>query len=282
MTTNSQIILNGILDHHRKDADPEADPSSFFEFFTAQQILKDFDLSYDEIDAGLVGGSDDGGIDSFYILVNGDLVREDSEYEHLKKDVVIDLVIIQSKRQPSFKETPVERFITASNDLFDLSHTASLSDVYNEHLAEAIYRFHSLYRGLSPSFPQLNISFYYASMGTTPSKNIKRKASMLRELVKEQFPHSNYNFTFIGASELLELANRQPNTTFTLPLAETPIASENQVGYVCLVRLQDYFDLISDGSGMLQRHLFEANVRDYQGHTQVNDEIQESPSRSWI
>ena len=43
--------------------------------------------------------------------------------------------------------------------------------------------------------------------------------------------------------------------------------------YVALVKLRDFDAFIRDGAGKLRRNLFEANVRDYQGSTAVNDEI---------
>ena len=146
MTTNSQIILDGVLKQRQTETDPDADPSTFFEFFTAQQILKDFDLSYDEIEYGLIGVGGDGGVDSIYLLVNGDLVQEDSDYSHLRKDIVIDLIVIQSKTHSGFQETPVERFITVSRDLFDLSKGAELSSV---HPADTIATENSGTRGQS-------------------------------------------------------------------------------------------------------------------------------------
>ena len=109
-------------------------------------------------------------IDGIYLLVNGDLVQEDSDYlSQLRKDIVIDLVIIQSKSHAGFQESPVERFITVSNNLFDLSKGSSLANVYNKHLVEAIERFQHLYQELSPWFPTLNVSFFYASKGADPS-----------------------------------------------------------------------------------------------------------------
>ena len=48
MTTNDQIILGEVLKRRQSEVDPEAEANSFFEFFTAEQVLKDFDLSYDE------------------------------------------------------------------------------------------------------------------------------------------------------------------------------------------------------------------------------------------
>jgi len=40
------------------------------------------------------------------------------------------------------------------------------------------------------------------------------------------------------------------------------------------VRLRDFFAFISDSSGGLRRTIFEANIRDYQGRTEVNGDIQ--------
>ena len=256
--------------------DPDADLATFFEFFTAQQILKDFDLSYDEIESGLLGAGGDGGIDSIYLLVNGDLVQEDSDYSHLRKDIVIDLIIIQSKTHSGFQETPVERFITVSNDLFDLSKVTQVSNAYNKQLVEAIDRFQTLYQSLTPWFPTFNVSFFYTSKGVDVNDNVRRKVTMLKEAVLFRIPNAKFEFKFLGASELYELAGRLPHTTFDFLLAENPISSEDQVGFVCLVRLRNFFDFITDEVGSLQRQLFEANVRDYQGRTQVNDEIQAS------
>ena len=75
---------------------------------------------------------------------------------------------------------------------------------------------------------------------------------------------------------MLALARKTPQATYTLTLAENPISSEGQVGFVCLAKLGDFFKFVTDETGSLWRHIFEANVRDYQGRTQVNDEIQTS------
>ncbi len=64
MVMNSRIILDTILEQQRQAVDPDSDLGTFFEFFTAQQSLKDFDLSYEEIESGMVGNGGDGGIDS--------------------------------------------------------------------------------------------------------------------------------------------------------------------------------------------------------------------------
>ena len=68
MTENDRIILEEVLAQRRAEIDPSATESAFFELFTVEQVLKDSDLSYDEIESGLVGDSGDGGIDGIYLL----------------------------------------------------------------------------------------------------------------------------------------------------------------------------------------------------------------------
>lgn len=275
MGSNDRIILDEVLKQRQADIDPAAAPSEFFELFTAEQVLKDHDLSYDEIDSGLVGAGGDGGIDAIYVLVNGELVQEDPDYSHLKKNVTLDLIIVQAKTTVGFQETPVERFLTVSEDILDLSKAiSSFGTAYNESLVEAILRFRTVHNQLAAKFPALRIDYFYSSKGDKPDINVQRKVDKLKAVVLRHFPSADFRFTFLGASELLALARRAPQTTYSLPLAENPISSAGQVGFVCLVRLQDFFAFISDSSGGLRRAIFEANVRDYQGRTEVNDDIQ--------
>ena len=200
MTTNSQIILNGVLKHHQSEIDPQASADGFFEFFTAEQAknIKDFDLSYDELESGLVGDGGDGGIDGIYLMVNGDLVQEDSDYTNLRKDIVIDLVILQSKTHSGFQETPIERFITVSRHLFDLSNEDSLPSSYNTRLLEAMHRFHNLYRNLAAFFPTFNVTFYYASKGEDPSASVKLKVDILRNVASVVHPKRQLRLSILG------------------------------------------------------------------------------------
>ena len=278
MTTNDQIVLDRVLAQRQQELDPEADASTFFEFFTAEQILKDYDLSYEEVDSGIVGNSNDGGVDGIYLLANGDLVQADHDYSQLRRNVTIDLIVIQSKLHAGFQETPIERFRSISTDLFDLSKDASnLSQVYNERLIEAIQRFRDLYTQLAGSFPTLNITFCYATKASeTPHPNVRRKVDQLENEVRSYFPACQFLFKFLGATQLLELARTLAQSTYHLSLAESPISSSGEVGFVCLVRLHEFFKFIVDDAETLQRQLFEANVRDYQGSTEVNSEIQHS------
>lgn len=281
MATNDKIILDEVLKQRKAEIDPSASDSEFFELFAAEQVLKDHDLSYDEIGFGLIGSGGDGGIDSINLFVNGELVQEDPDYSYLKKNVSLELVIIQAKTSAGFQETPVERFITVSEDIFDLSRaTSDFDNVYNEELIDAIDRFRFVYQQLAAKFPTLLVRYVYACKGTKVEVSVERKVEKLQGVVQRHFPAAEFSFSFVGASELLALARKAPQTSYSLVLAENPISSEGQVGFVCLVRVRDYHEFITDNTGNLRRQIFEANVRDYQGPTEVNEEIQQSLQKS--
>jgi hypothetical protein len=231
MASNDRIILDEILKQKQAEIDPGTTAAEFFELFTSEQVLKDFDLSYDEIESGLVGANGDGGIDAIYLFVNRELVEDEPDYNHLKKNINLDVIVVQAKMTSGFQETPVERFITASDDIFDLSKaTSSFIKVYNEPLVEAISAFRLVHQQLAAKFPTLRVSFFYVCKGERPDNNVQRKVEKLEAIIHKHFPSAEFAFNFLGASELLSLARRAPQTTYTLPLAENPISSEGQVG----------------------------------------------------
>lgn len=249
-------------------------PSAYFELFVTEQVLKDFDLSDDEIESGLVGDGGDGGIDSIYLFVNGELVRDDFDPTLVRRDALLELIIIQAKTSPGFAETPIERFITVSDDILDLSRSShDLVPIYNPALVDAIERFHATYKTLAARFPSLQVNYVYACKGDKPEIGVNRKGEKLKQGVLARFGTASVKLSFLGASELLALGRLSPKSTYTLALAENPVSSTGDVGFVGLVFLRDYVRFITDDKKQLRRQIFEANVRDYQGATEVNEAI---------
>jgi hypothetical protein len=83
--TNSQIVLDDILTVFNQERAPNLSASEYFELFCAEQILKDYELSYDELYDGIVDGEHDGGVDSVYGFANGDLITDDFDPSSFKK-----------------------------------------------------------------------------------------------------------------------------------------------------------------------------------------------------
>ena len=183
------------------------------------------------------------------------------------------LVLIQSSTSERFKEDKIEKLISSARDLFDLNKALKdLDHVYNQELLRNIGDFRCTFLKLASKFPTVSFEYAYATKGTEVHPNVERKVQALEETVKSFFNPCWFSFKFLNASELLSRARKIPNTSSSLSLAENPI-STGQEGFVCLVKLCDYLEFITDGEGHLLAHIFEGNVRDYQGRTEVNREI---------
>ncbi len=81
MAANDSIVLDNIIKQKRNQSANALPDDEFLEIFTFEQILKKYDLSYDELSYGKIGGGDDGGIDGFFIFINNDFVSEDTELD---------------------------------------------------------------------------------------------------------------------------------------------------------------------------------------------------------
>src|SRR5260370_38448741 len=102
----SQWDIKGLetnFEGFRKDRYPSLPVSEAFERFAIRQVLKDADLSDDEIESGIFAGQDDGGVDSLYFFVNRRLV---SDGTFLPDEALsAELLIFQSEFEPGFGET---------------------------------------------------------------------------------------------------------------------------------------------------------------------------------
>lgn len=273
MASNDQIILDHLLTERKLNIAPELKDSDFFELFVSEQILKNYDLSYDELEAGIVGRGNDGGIDSIYTFVNGHLVSDDTDFNYLKRDIRIDLIIIQSKTTTGFSENAIQRLISTTKDLLNLNNSlGEFETVYDSQLLRIVKNFRKTYFDLSTKFPELNVVYYYVTKGDHVHPNVERRVNSLRDAVIQIFSNSNVFFDFIDARKLLTIARQSPTETIPLRVAETPI-STGLVASICLVRLKDYYDFITDSNHQLRRGIFEANVRDHQGSVEVNRAI---------
>ena len=69
-STNNQILLDECIKQEFDESSGYNDISTYFEHFAASQVLKNFDLSDEQIDNGNSGGGNDGGCDNLYIFLN--------------------------------------------------------------------------------------------------------------------------------------------------------------------------------------------------------------------
>jgi hypothetical protein len=158
-------------------------------------------------------------------------------------------VLIQSKSQLSFSEAPVLAIGASIERILDLSQTESdLRQQFNERVADAAILFRSTYQNLNSKFPTLRIDLNYACQGITPSDQIVSHSKVIETNAGSKFSSCTATFNLYGAKELLDLARRQPKTTFEIPMADA-LYRRPDIGIVALVKLSDFYSFIADEHG---------------------------------
>lgn len=278
LNSNSQRILYELFRQEHQESAPHIEEAHYFEFFASAQILKGKDLSDEEIEQGVLGSGNDGGCDAVYTFLNNCNMTEDLVSDLVaSKSAVVDLVIIQAKRETSFSEDAIMKWKTISQNLLEIGvDDSGYTSRYNEDVLNAFSLFRDLYVKLLRYTPKLNIRYCYATFADEVHPNVAAQANELIEIVKRLFPSPKTSVTveFWDANKILLAAQTQAERQISLTLSETPVNIGTHRDYVALVNLGKYYTFITDENGDLRKHIFEANVRDYQGHNSVNQDIQ--------
>jgi len=279
--------LDGIIDDRVDIKLPSNRRDEAFEYLAFEQILKDYDLSTDEIKSGSVDGRNDGGIDGFFILVNGHLLFDPESFSWPKSGSQLEVWVITCKHHDTFKQAPLDSLVASISELFDLGlSTDQLKGDYSELILKCRENLKFAYRKVSPRLSSFSINYSYASRGDTLSigTSITARSEQIITLSKDSFGSCDVSFSFYGATELVEMHRKMPNFCLELPFSEVLASGER---YVLLAKLEDYYSFVTD-EGKLRRYLFDSNVRDFMGLNRVNEDIKStlknelSPDFWWL
>ena len=244
--------------------DPSLSVDDAFEFFASEQALKDADLSVDELQAGVVGGNGDGGIDGVFTFLDQTLLAEDSsiygeefDADSIRPGVSLNLHLIQSKITPSFDEVTVTKVSETVKAFFDLDkEDIELRKLYSQEVIDRFALFRDALRIVGFSHPSVCVTFHYATRGE--SGGINSRVRDRAEILESQFGSITTGATgkvnFLGATELYRLSDKTPKETLQILCKETA-TSENS--YVALVSLKEFFRFITDENGSLNSQIFE-------------------------
>ena len=281
---NARTLLNRIFETWRADCLADYSEGAAFEIFASELVLRPYGLVLDDVKAGIVGGGQDGAIDSVYVFFDDNLIDEDSEVvdpsskpSDFSQDRLLELWLIQVKRTPAFAETTLDQLESSVRRLLDLSQPLdSLKVLYNERLLSRVGLFRAAWDKLITRRPRISVNVVYATtgdrQGVTPQ--VEGKLSALRQVIAAAVSDPDLvTVELMGDKELLNRYNERPSYTVRMEYQESATSGNS---HVALVKLKDYYDLIVDENGRLRRHLFEWNVRDYQGNVEVNKGIRKS------
>lgn len=286
MTDNALFLLDTVLQKRQDERDRPIPDDKAFEIFACEQVLRDFELTPDEIAEGVVGGGNDGGLDGIYVFLNEEILSEDHEIFDpaanytLPRSPQLRLILIQAKREQSFTEVAFDRVKDSSERLLELGADESeLRSLYENQVVNRMGMFRMALKLAATRHPSVHIEFIYATKGSLGNihNKVKIKARSLEEQFARVMPGAIGKVHFLGASELYEQSNKQTSYTMQLTYRENATSDTGaEKSHVVLVRLEDYLNFITADDGSLRRHIFDWNVRDFEGNVEVNAEIEKS------
>ncbi|MER6204897.1 AIPR family protein [Streptomyces sp. NPDC001642] len=276
--SNDQRLLDRILEDQRRRLAPNQKMDDFFNYFAASTALQDLDLDIDELRDGIVDGSHDCGVDGLWVFVDDRYVSANIERHVTVRAKKIQLVILQAKISPGFQETAFEKLHYHLPLLLDMGRNPKeLADSTNAKLLDRTGRFLNVLEALASSFPEISIKVIYATRSVeSPHPNVQAKGARLARELAKVASQTKCSVEYLGAAELRELSARGASTVSEMIFMETPMSTSLGEGYVCLVRLDEYYNFITSPNDALRLELFESNVRDYAGRTSVNSAIEET------
>ncbi|MBR5644142.1 MAG: AIPR family protein [Salinivirgaceae bacterium] len=278
VANNTTIILNGCIEKFKAENELTLEENEIFELFSLSQIMKNEDVTFENILDSITDGGNDGGIDSIIILHNDDYIEEDSEY-YCKPSSITKLIVTQSKIERSFKEISIDKLISTFPTLFNLETKESeLNDRFNPQLMDKRNRFGKIWADTVRSGGSLEVYINYACMANEIeiSSSFKSKKEQLKVICKELFATEKVEFNCYSSKELLSLYQTHKKNRSTIIFKDSPLSinyGENGLGYIGLVKLSDYKDFLTLEDGSINDDLFESNVRHFQGKVDVNTKI---------
>ena len=119
MAKNDIVIIDHIIKGRIDQSIPSKDKGEVYELLANEQILKDLDLSRDEILSGIIDGKDDGGIDSIFIFVNGNLLSDITDFLWPKRHAEITVYVVTCKHNDTFMQDVVNNECDTVAEIID-------------------------------------------------------------------------------------------------------------------------------------------------------------------
>ena len=282
-SSNNTVILNNCIKEYKGKNEIILSNHAAFLLFALEQITKYYELSYEEIEASIVDGGRDGGIDAFVILVNEKAINSEDQLEeeiHFSESTKVNILIIQVRTEKSFKEDALDKIITNIPLLLDLElNEKNLLNRFNTSLVERIMIFRRIWEKAVSKNAKIKIEYAYickANEINNLSTSFESKVEQIIEISKEAIQGALVEYNNYSSIELLRIYQKPFSSTLNLDFTENPMSicyKENQIGYIGTVNLSKFLLFLLNEDNKLRENIFESNIRHFQGNVEVNEGI---------
>ena len=194
MASNDCIVLDGILSDRKTGNDEGLSDGEVFELFVFEQVLKDYALSRSRLEDGWVDGGGDGGIDGFYVIVNGYPYNGEPGFQWPRESPHVEAWVFTCKHKDGFEQAPLESMHSTLAEFWDCTRSnESLLGTYSEDLLEARNVFLKAYNTLAHLDPLVHVHLVFASRGDS-SCVAEAVQSRMNQLKRQVLLYMNMTF----------------------------------------------------------------------------------------
>ena len=277
-TVKDRILASYIKDFVEQYGLGDLDKSSVFESMVGHCLISKHTPGNFEPEDVIVGGAGDLGLDAIGIIVNDHIVRSESDVDYFKKlfiDFDVQFIFVQAKMGRKFAAADIGTFLSGVRHFFN----DELPDDANDDV-RTLYGLKEYIYDNTIDMDQIPAcKMYYVTTGTWSNHTaLVSRIDQGTEDLKSTNLFSDVIFTPLG-SEGIRQVYRELHQKVTQEVKfEKHTIFPNIVGveeaYIGILPCLEYLNLICDEQGNLNRRLFYDNVRDFQGHNAVNQEIE--------
>ena len=289
MARNDTVVIDSIIAQGVEAAGLTSEErGELFQRLAMEQLLKQRAPDPEEIDDGLLDGSDDGGIDGLFIAVNGQLMSEVDSVHWPKSGIEMEIWIVTCKHQDGFRQAPLDSLYASITELLDFSiPREELQGRYSEDVLRRRRDLYYAYARGAHMIASLHVTVCYACRGDSMKvgASVAARSRQIVSLLKKLFREAEVAFLFWGAAEIVDVYRRVAVPRLRLRFAEILPTDDS---YLVLVRLDDFAAFVTDEDGSLREEFFDSNVRDFMGFNPVNHDIRNtlldgmSPEFWWL
>lgn len=257
-----------------------SDKPAVFEALVNYSVLSRMHSGTLNINDVIVDGTDDTGIDGLAIIVNEHIVKSKQEiddYVRALGRLDAQFVFIQSKLSNKFEMGEISKFLYGVEDFFRAEPTIRINDgiQHARNLEEHVFS-----AGLKIRRNPV-CQMYYATTGKwVGDATLQGLIDTTLDRLKQTGLFSDVVFIPVDLEKVktmfLSLRNRIERQVNFSNRTDLPLIEGVQEAYIGILPTTEYFKLICDDDGILQRNLFYDNVRDFQGDNPVNLEVAET------
>jgi hypothetical protein len=277
------IVVDSLVKKFQADHDLESlAEDEAFEAFAGYCVLSSFYEDEFAPDVFRMGGGNDLGIDVYGILVNGVLLRDESDVRaatEQARQLDVRIIVVQAKTSPRFEGKVVSDLAENLGHVVakeKLPYPAS-ADV--ENLRQCLDAVYANIAKFSGGRPRLHVA--YATTGGQVADMIRRKAASAEKRLLATGLFDAVEVACVNRDDLRDLYKRATQAvavTFEMPkkipLARMPGVEESLFGVLTARELVT--KVLTDPTGHIRKALFHENVRDFQGYNGVNAQIRDT------